>query len=128
MLPRTRTKPREEIFEENKTKPAEKSYAVYIVIGAVILILCLIVVIIALVRKRKFAALPDSKKVEKLFFAGRKKLCGRDFSDHTPEGAFESIKKTFGADMAEKLRRVRENIRKGEIFKARDNQRGNSSG
>ena len=58
--------------------------AVYIVIGAVILILCLIVAIIALVRKRKFAALPDSKKVEKLFFAGRKKLCGRNFSDHTP--------------------------------------------
>lgn len=49
--------------------------------------------IIALVRKRKFAALPDSKKVEKLFFAGRKKLCGRDFSDHTPRELSESIKK-----------------------------------
>ena len=89
LAPEDEDKPREEIFEENKTKPAEKSYAVYIVIGAVILILCLIVVIIALVRKRKFAALPDSKKVEKLFFAGRKKLCGRDFSDHTPRELFE---------------------------------------
>ena len=57
--------------------------------------------IIALVRKIKFAALPDSKKVEKLFFAGRKKLCGRDFSDHTPRELSESIKKTFGADKAE---------------------------
>ena len=65
------------------------------------LILCLIVAIIALVRKRKFAALSDSKKVEKLFFAGRKKLCGRNFSDHTPRELSESIKKTFGADMAE---------------------------
>lgn len=101
LAPEDEDKPREEIFEENKTKPAEKSYAVYIVIGAVILILCLIVAIIALVRKRKFAALPDSKKVEKLFFAGRKKLCGRDFSDHTPRELSESIKKTFGAEMAE---------------------------
>ncbi len=101
LAPEDEDKPREEIFEENKTKPAEKSYAVYIVIGAVILILCLIVAIIALVRKRKFAALPDSKKVEKLFFAGRKKLCGRNFSDHTPRELSESIKKTFGADMAE---------------------------
>lgn len=101
LAPEDEDKPREEIFEENKTKPAEKSYAVYIVIGAVILILCLIVAIIALVRKRKFAALPDSKKVEKLFFAGRKKLCGREFSDHTPRELSESIKKTFGADMAE---------------------------
>ena len=78
LAPEDEDKPREEIFEENKTKPTEKSYAVYIVIGAVILILCLIVAIIALVRKIKFAALPDSKKVEKLFFAGRKKLCGRE--------------------------------------------------
>lgn len=101
LAPEDEDKPREEIFEENKTKPAEKSYAVYIVIGAVMLILCLIVAIIALVRKRKFAALPDSKKVEKLFFAGRKKLCGRNFSDHTPRELSESIKKTFGADMAE---------------------------
>ena len=85
LAPEDEDKPREEIFEENKTKPAEKSYAA----------------IIALVRKRKFAALPDSKKVEKLFFAGRKKLCGRDFSDHTPRELSESIKKTFGADMAE---------------------------
>lgn len=51
LAPEDEDKPREEIFEENKTKPAEKSYAVYIVIGAVILILCLIVAIIALVRK-----------------------------------------------------------------------------
>lgn len=94
-------KPREEIFEENKTKPVEKSYVVYIVIGAAILILCLIAAIIALVRKRRFAALPDRKKVEKLFFAGRKKLCGRDFSDHTPRELSESIKKTYGTDMAE---------------------------
>lgn len=101
LAPEDEDKPREEIFEENKTKPAEKSYAVYVVVGAVILILCLIVAIIALVRKRKFAALPDSKKVEKLFFAGRKKLCGRNFSDHTPRELSESIKKTFGADMAE---------------------------
>ena len=101
LAPEDEDKPREEIFEENKTKPAEKSYAVYIVIGAVILIFCFIVAIIALVRKRKFAALPDSKKVEKLFFAGRKKLCGRNFSDHTPRELSESIKKTFGADMAE---------------------------
>ena len=100
LAPEDEDKPREEIFEENKTKPAEKSYAVYIVIGAVMLILCLIAVIIALVRKRRFAALPDSKKVEKLFFAGRKKLCGKDFSDHTPRELSESIKKTFGADMA----------------------------
>ena len=64
------------------------------------LILCLIVAIIALVRKRRFAALPDSKKVEKLFFAGRKKLCGKYFSDHMPRELSESIKKTFGADMA----------------------------
>ena len=101
LAPEDEDKPREEIFEENKTKPAEKSYAVYIVMGAVILILCLIAAIIALVRKRKFAALPDRKKVEKLFFAGRKKLCGRNFSDHTPSELSESIKKTFGADMAE---------------------------
>lgn len=101
LAPEDEDKPREEIFEENKTKPVEKSYAVYIVIGAVILIFCLIAAIIALVRKRKFAALPDSKKVEKLFFADRKKLCGRDFSDHTPRELSESIKKTFGADMAE---------------------------
>ena len=101
LAPEDEDKPREEIFEENKVKPLEKNYAVYIVIGAVILILCLIAAIIALVRKRKFAALPDSKKVEKLFFAGRKKLCGKDFLDHTPRELSESIKKTFGADMAE---------------------------
>ena len=61
----------------------------------------LIIYLLANSRKRKFAALPDSKKVEKLFFAGRKKLCGRDFSDHTPRELSESIKKTFGTDMAE---------------------------
>ena len=101
LAPEDEDKPREEIFEENKTKPVEKSYAVYIVIGAVILILCLIAAIIALVRKRKFAALPDRKKVEKLFFAGRKKLCGKDFSAYTPRELFDSIKKTYGTDMAE---------------------------
>ena len=42
------------------------------------------------------------EEYDKLFgFAGRKKLCGRDFSDHTPRELSESIKKTFGADMAE---------------------------
>lgn len=101
LAPEDEDKPREEIFEENKTKPVEKSYVVYIVIGAVILILCLIAAIIALVRKRRFAALPDRKKVEKLFFAGRKKLCGRNFSAHTPRELSESIKKTYGTDMAE---------------------------
>ena len=101
LAPEDEDKPREEIFEENKTKPVEKSYVVYIVIGAVILILCLIAAIIALVRKRRFAALPDRKKAEKLFFAGRKKLCGRVFSDHTPRELSESIKKTYGTDMAE---------------------------
>lgn len=101
LAPEDEDKPREEIFEENKTKPVEKSYVVYIVIGAVILILCLIAAIIALVRKRRFAALPDRKKAEKLFFAGRKKLCGRNFSAHTPRELSESIKKTYGTDMAE---------------------------
>lgn len=101
LAPEDEDKPREEIFEENKTKPVEKSYVVYIVIGAVILIFCLIAAIIALVRKRKFAALPDRKKVEKLFFAGRKKLCGKNFSAHTPRELSESIKKTYGTDMAE---------------------------
>ena len=101
LAPEDEDKPREEIFEENKTKPVEKSYVVYIVIGAAILILCLIVAIIALVRKRRYAALPDRKKAEKLFFAGRKKLCGKNFSAHTPRELSESIKKTFGADMAE---------------------------
>lgn len=94
-------KPREEIFEENKTKPVEKSYVVYIVIGGIVLIFCLIAAIIALVRKRRFAALPDRKKVEKLFFAGRKKLCGKNFSAHTPRELFDRIKKTYGTDMAE---------------------------
>ena len=101
LAPEDEDKPREEIFEENKTKPVEKSYVVYIVIGAVILILCLIAAIIALVRKRRFAALPDRKKAEKLFFAGRKKLCGKNFSAHTPRELSESIKKTYGTDMAE---------------------------
>lgn len=101
LAPEDEDKPREEIFEENKTKPVEKSYVVYIVIGAVILILCLIAAIIALVRKRRFAALPDRKKAEKLFFAGRKKLCGKNFSAHTPRELSESIKKTYGTDIAE---------------------------
>lgn len=101
LAPEDEDKPREEIFEENKTKPVEKSYVVYIVVGGIVLILCLIAVIIALVRKRRFAALPDRKKVEKLFFAGRKKLCGRNFSVHTPRELSESIKKTYGNDMAE---------------------------
>ncbi len=101
LAPEDEDKPREEIFEENKTKHVEKSYVVYIVIGGIVLIFCLIAAIIALVRKRRFAALPDRKKVEKLFFAGRKKLCGRDFSDHTPRELSESIKKTYGTDMAE---------------------------
>ena len=101
LAPEDEDKPREEIFEENKTKPVEKSYGVYIVIGGIVLILCLIAAIIALVRKRRFAALPDRKKVEKLFFKGRKKLCGRVFSDHTPRELSESIKKTYGTDMAE---------------------------
>ena len=101
LAPEDEDKPREEIFEENKTKPVEKSYVVYIVIGAAILILCLIVAIIALVRKRRYAALPDRKKAEKLFFAGRKKLCGKNFSAHTPRELSESIKKTYGTDMAE---------------------------
>lgn len=101
LAPEDEDKPREEIFEENKTKPVEKSYGVYIVIGGIVLILCLIAAIIALVRKRRFAALPDRKKVEKLFFAGRKKLCGKNFSAHTPSELSESIKKTYGTDMAE---------------------------
>ena len=101
LAPEEEDKPREEIFEENKTKPVEKSYVVYIVIGGIVLILCLIAAIIALVRKRKFAALPDRKKVEKLFFAGRKKLCDRVFSDHTPSELFDRINKTYGTDMAE---------------------------
>ena len=101
LAPEDEDKPREEIFEENKTKPVEKSYVVYIVIGAVILILCLIAAIIALVRKRRFAALPDRKKVEKLFFKGRKKLCGKTFSAHTPRELFDRINKTYGTDMAE---------------------------
>ena len=101
LAPEEEDKPREEIFEENKTKPVEKSYVVYIVIGGIVLILCLIAAIIALVRKRKFAALPDRKKAEKLFFAGRKKLCGRDFSAHTPRELFDRINKTYGTDMAE---------------------------
>ena len=101
LAPEDEDKPREEIFEENKTKPVEKSYVVYIVIGGIVLILCLIAAIIALVRKRRFAALPDRKKVEKLFFAGRKKLCGKNFSAHTPRELSESIKKTYGTDMAE---------------------------
>lgn len=101
LAPEDEDKPREEIFEENKTKPVEKSYVVYIVVGGIVLILCLIAAIIALVRKRRFAALPDRKKVEKLFFAGRKKLCGRDFSDHTPRELFDRINKTYGTDMAE---------------------------
>lgn len=101
LAPEDEDKPREEIFEENKTKPVEKSYVVYIVVGGIVLILCLIAAIIALVRKRRFATLPDRKKVEKLFFAGRKKLCGRDFSDHTPRELFDRINKTYGTDMAE---------------------------
>lgn len=101
LAPEDKDKPREEIFEENKTKPVEKNYVVYIVIGGIVLILCLIAAIIALVRKRRFAALPDRKKVEKLFFAGRKKLCGKNFSDHTPRELFDRIKKTYGTDMAE---------------------------
>ena len=101
LAPEDEDKPREEIFEENKTKPVEKSYVVYIVIGGIVLILCLIAAIIALVRKRRFAALPDRKKVEKLFFAGRKKLCGKNFSAHTPSELSESIKKTYSTDMAE---------------------------
>lgn len=101
LAPEDEDKPREEIFEENKTKPVEKSYVVYIVIGAAILILCLIAAIIALIRKRKFSALPDREKVKKLFFAGRKKLCGKNFSAHTPRELSESIKKTYGTDMAE---------------------------
>lgn len=101
LAPEDEDKPREEIFEENKTKPVEKSYVVYIVIGGIVLIFCLIAAIIALVRKRRFAALPDRKKVEKLFFAGRKKLCGKNFSAHTPSELSESIKKTYGTDMAE---------------------------
>lgn len=101
LAPEEEDKPREEIFEENKTKPVEKSYVVYIVVGGIVLILCLIAAIIALVRKRRFATLPDRKKVEKLFFAGRKKLCGRDFSDHTPRELFDRINKTYGTDMAE---------------------------
>lgn len=101
LAPEDEDKPREEIFEENKTKPVEKSYVIYIVFGGIVLILCLIAAIIALVRKRKFAALPDRKKVEKLFFAGRKKLCGKNFSAHTPRELSESIKKTYGTDMAE---------------------------
>ena len=101
LAPEDEDKPREEIFEENKTKPVEKSYGVYIVIGGIVLIFCLIAAIIALVRKRRFAALPDRKKAEKLFFAGRKKLCGKNFSAHTPRELSESIKKTYGTDMAE---------------------------
>lgn len=101
LAPEDKDKPREEIFEENKTKPVEKNYVVYIIIGGIVLILCLIAAIIALVRKRRFAALPDRKKVEKLFFAGRKKLCGKNFSDHTPRELFDRIKKTYGTDMAE---------------------------
>lgn len=101
LAPEDEDKPREEIFEENKTKPVEKSYVIYIVIGGIVLILCLIAAIIALVRKRKFAALPDRKKMEKLFFAGRKKLCGKNFSDHTPRELFDRINKTYGTDMAE---------------------------
>ncbi len=101
LAPEDEDKPREEIFEENKTKPVEKGYVVYIVIGGIVLILCLIAAIIALVRKRKFAALPDRKKVEKLFFAGRKKLCGKNFSAHTPRKLFDRINKTYGTDMAE---------------------------
>ena len=101
LAPEDEDKPREEIFEENKTKPVEKSYVVYIVIGAAILILCLIAAIIALVRKRKFSTLPDREKVKKLFFAGRKKLCGKNFSAHTPKELSVSIKKTYGTDMAE---------------------------
>lgn len=101
LAPEDEDKPREEIFEENKTKPVEKSYVVYIVIGGIVLILCLITAIIALVRKRRFAALPDRKKVEKLFFAGRKKLCGKNFSAHTPRELFDRINKTYGTDMAE---------------------------
>ena len=101
LAPEDEDKPREEIFEENKTKPVEKSYVVYIVIGGIVLILCLIAAIIALVRKRRFAALPDRKKAEKLFFAGRKKLCGKNFSAHTPRELFDRINKTYGTDMAE---------------------------
>ena len=101
LAPEEEDKPREEIFEENKTQPEKKSYAVYIIIGAVILILCLIAAIIALIRKRRYSALPDKEKVKKLFFKGRKKLCGKSFSDHAPQELFESIKKTYGVPMAE---------------------------
>ena len=54
-----------------------------------------------MIRKRRFSALPDKEKVKKLFFKGRKKLCGKSFSDHTPQELFESIKKTYGVPMAE---------------------------